>query len=140
MVEPFVDVFRILRQVHRVEGARGLFKGLGPTLIGVVPARAIHFFTYGNLKHALVTHSTTPGKESSWVHLVAGASAGLATATATNPIWLIKTRMQLPNAREQYGVGTGATWRCIKRVVTQEGVRGLYRGLSASYLGNLIYG
>lgn len=27
------------REVHRVEGWRGLFKGLGPNLSGVVPAR-----------------------------------------------------------------------------------------------------
>ena len=72
------------------------------------------------------------------MHLVSAAAAGIATGTATNPIWLVKTRLQLDKSSAQAG-GTQRKYRnavdCVVKTVRVEGVRGLYRGLSASYLG-----
>jgi len=52
-----------------------LFKGLGPTLVGVIPARSINFYTYGNGKQ-IIANMFNDGKESSAVHLGAAAFAG----------------------------------------------------------------
>src|SRR5947207_14890395 len=49
------ETFQILSSIHRVEGWRALFKGLGPNLTGVVPASAIKFYTYGSCKHIIST-------------------------------------------------------------------------------------
>lgn len=125
----FTDVLAILRLVYRLEGKRGLFKGLGANLVGVIPARAINFTAYGNGKALLKEWNN--GVENSWIHLVSAASAGLVTATATNPIWLVKTRMQLPDSQLHYR----SSWHCALKVLREEGLRGLYKGLSASYLG-----
>ncbi len=135
----FQETFQILFSIHRVEGWRALFKGLGPNLTGVVPARAINFYTYGNGKRLIATYANN-GQENTWVHLCAAAIAGMITGTATNPIWLVKTRLQLDKSHAEK---TGSmmnrryrnSWDCVKQVLRQEGVRGLYRGLSASYLG-----
>ncbi|CAG8434207.1 6085_t:CDS:2 [Scutellospora calospora] len=35
----FIDTGKLLTYVYRNEGWRALFKGLGPNLVGVVPAR-----------------------------------------------------------------------------------------------------
>lgn len=135
----FRETFQILGSVHRVEGWRALFKGLGPNLIGVVPARSINFFVVGNGKRIIADYGNH-GEESAWVVLCAAALAGIVTSTVTNPIWLIKTRLQLDkNVVEKTG-GVAKrryknSWDCIKQVVRQEGVRGLYKGMSASYLG-----
>jgi solute carrier family 25 protein 33/36 len=114
-----------------------LFKGLGPNLSGVVPARAINFYTYGNGKR-IIADRFNGGKESALVHLCAAACAGLVTGTATNPIWLVKTRLQLD--KETAGADRKTrqyknSLDCVKQVVRNEGIKGLYRGLSASYLG-----
>lgn len=131
------ETFQILFAIPRVEGWRALFKGLGPNLIGVVPARSINFYCYGNGKK-LISHTFNNGVESAWVHLTAAAAAGIITGTATNPIWLVKTRLQLDKA-EAEGAGKGrryrGAWDCVVKTVRAEGVRGLYRGLTASYLG-----
>ena len=82
------------RDIYREESSRALFKGLGPTLVGVVPARSINFFTYGNGKR-IIADNFNDGRENSWVHLSAAALAGIVTGTATNPIWVVKTRLQL---------------------------------------------
>lgn len=126
----FVETGHILRDIYRDESPRALFKGLGPTLVGVIPARSINFFTYGNGKQ-IIANTFNNGKENSYVHLAAAAVAGVATGTVTNPIWVVKTRLQLRAQHNQRITSTDM----IKLILREEGVRGFYKGLSASYLG-----
>ncbi|KAL2042937.1 hypothetical protein N7G274_003995 [Stereocaulon virgatum] len=135
----FRETFQLLFSIHRVEGWRALFKGLGPNLIGTVPARAINFYAYGNGKR-IISQKFNQGRESAWVHMCAAVNAGVITGTATNPIWLVKTRLQLDkNQAEKTGTPSNRQYKnsvdCVKQTLRAEGVRGLYRGLSASYLG-----
>ena len=136
----FRETIQILNSVYKHEGFRTLFRGLGANLIGVVPARSINFYVYGNGKRVLNNHFNPEGRENVWsVHLAAAAVAGIATGTATNPIWLVKTRLQLDKSSASNDPFRGRqyrnSWDCIKQTVRHEGIRGLYRGLSASYLG-----
>ena len=136
----FNDTVSILGAVYRQEGPRALFKGLGPNLVGVVPARSINFFTYGNSKRLIAEHLNHGNAESAWVHLSAGTLAGVTTSTATNPIWMIKTRLQLDKnmAKESGGIAKRQyknSLDCIKQILRVEGIRGFYKGMSASYLG-----
>lgn len=111
------------------EGIRGLWRGLVPNLIGVAPARAIHFATYSTVKKNL---SQTFGDQS-FVHFISAGTAGFTVITATSPIWLVKTRMQLQtngNANNYKGI-----LDCVQRVFREEGIRGFYKGLVASYVG-----
>ncbi|CDO69698.1 hypothetical protein BN946_scf184851.g86 [Trametes cinnabarina] len=133
----FVETGHIIRDIYREESPRALFKGLGPTLVGVVPARSINFFTYGNGKQILAERFNN-GEENSWIHLSAAILAGIATGTITNPIWVIKTRLQL-DAHRPSGTGPqsmlGGSVSVTKQILREQGIRGLYKGLSASYLG-----
>ena len=143
------------RDIYKYEGLSALFKGLGPTLAGVIPARSINFFVYGNGKQ-IIANKFNDGKENSIVHLTAAATAGefislciqrnlnvrhvgIATSTATNPIWVVKTRLQLQNEQSPPSLSSTSrlakSYECTKRIIRHEGIRGLYRGLSASYLG-----
>ncbi|OAA60081.1 mitochondrial carrier protein RIM2 [Cordyceps fumosorosea ARSEF 2679] len=133
------DTLNILRTVQRTEGTKALFKGLGPNLVGVVPARAINFYVYGNGKRILAERLNN-GQEAPWVHMLAAGAAGIATSTATNPIWMIKTRMQLDkNVSQRSGAEVRRQYRnsydCVRQILRDEGVRGMYKGMSASYLG-----
>ncbi|KAI0726349.1 mitochondrial carrier [Fomitopsis betulina] len=127
----FVETGHIIRDIYREESVRALFRGLGPTLVGVIPARSINFFTYGNGKHIIASRFNN-GEENSWVHLSAAACAGIATGTATNPIWVVKTRLQL---EQEAGKLHGGSLATVKQILREEGIRGFYKGLSASYLG-----
>ncbi|KAF5379527.1 hypothetical protein D9615_006561 [Tricholomella constricta] len=133
----FVETGHILRDIYREESPRALFKGLGPTLVGVIPARSINFYTYGNGKHIIADYFND-GHENTYVHLTAAAIAGIVTGTATNPIWVVKTRLQLSASQHADSSGQrvlGSSWHTIKEIMKHEGIRGFYKGLSASYLG-----
>lgn len=56
---------------------------------------------------------------------------GLLTSTFTNPIWVVKTRLQISN-KETYK----NSFDCLKTIMRVEGMSGLFRGISASYIGN----
>lgn len=43
------------RYIVNTEGARALFKGLGPNIVGVAPSRAIYFCAYSQTKASLST-------------------------------------------------------------------------------------
>ncbi|KAG7192300.1 Pyrimidine nucleotide transporter, mitochondrial [Scheffersomyces spartinae] len=129
----FAETGSVIKELYTLEGPRALFKGLGPNLVGVIPARSINFFTYGTTKE-LVSRNFNNGQEATWIHLVSGLNAGFVTSTATNPIWLIKTRLQLDKSKGKHYKNS---WDCLKYVVRNEGFFSLYKGLSASYLGGI---
>lgn len=109
------SVFQCLRHIVQSEGPRALFKGLAPNLIGVAPSRwvtvcdfgctsliwsllsdtsAIYFCTYSQVKTFCNTnHRMTP--DTPYVHMISAGAAGFVSSTITNPVWFVKTRMQL---------------------------------------------
>lgn len=133
-IQHFTETFSVIRGLYINEGPRALFKGLGPNLVGVIPARSINFFTYGASKDIIANHFFNGDDQNTLVHLLAGINAGFVTSTATNPIWLIKTRLQLDKTKGRHYKNS---WDCFKHVLKNEGIKGLYKGLSASYLGGV---
>ncbi|XP_055454243.1 solute carrier family 25 member 36 isoform X1 [Psammomys obesus] len=119
-----------LKVILEKEGPRSLFRGLGPNLVGVAPSRAIYFAAYSNCKEKL---NGVFDPDSTQVHMVSAAMAGFTAITATNPIWLIKTRLQL-DARNRGEKRMGA-FECVRKVYQTDGLKGFYRGMSASYAG-----
>lgn len=74
---------------------------------------------------------------SSWVdHFIAGAMAGYSTSFITCPLDVVKTRLQsqLPNTIMGQYQGTLPT---LRRIWREEGLRGLYRGLTPTLIGYL---
>lgn len=126
--ERFV-ILRHLKQIVATEGTRALFKGLGPNLIGVAPSRAIYFCTYSTVKDACNLHFET--SDTPLVHMSAAASAGFVSCTLTNPVWFIKTRLQL----DQRALNTTRTFKYVVDLYREVGFVGLYKGITASYFG-----
>jgi solute carrier family 25, member 33/36 len=69
--------------------------------------------------------------DSPFSHILSASSAGFVSSTATNPIWFIKTRLQL----DHDSTGKTRVSDCIKRIYQQNGIRGFYKGITASYFG-----
>jgi solute carrier family 25 protein 33/36 len=75
--------------------------------------------------------------------------AGVITVTVVNPIWVIKTRLQLQGLPSvQAGLEAGGaraaapgavvyrgSWHALTQILREEGVRGLYKGLIPSIWG-----
>lgn len=122
-----------LKSIYVNEGVTAMWRGMGPTIVGVMPSRAIYFSTYSKSKQLLA--ALNGGQENSLIHLASALTAGIVTSTATNPVWLVKTRMQLQSSSKSANPIYRNSFHCLQVVAKTEGLRGLYKGLTASYLG-----
>lgn len=57
--------------------------------------RAIYFCAYAKAKDVYSHYPLLTGGHSSMVHLLSASTAGFIGCSITNPIWFIKTRLQL---------------------------------------------
>lgn len=123
------------------DGVRGFYRGMRPTLVGIIPARSAYFYAYQQCKRKLakwaVPHPSglLLAEGSVANSIVSGLFAGVAANTLTNPIWMVKTRMQIladgkagQRVYKSYG-------EVISTIAKEEGIGGFYKGICASYWG-----
>ncbi|KAL3092815.1 hypothetical protein niasHS_005239 [Heterodera schachtii] len=122
-------IFRSFHSVWREGRLRALFKGFGPTLASMAPANAVFFGCYSSMKRFLNDHPEWVQSNSHSVHMLSAASAVFVTATALNPILLVKTRLQLSPVRVR-------AFECARRILREEGILTFWRGVTGSYLGS----
>ncbi|CAN0313271.1 unnamed protein product [Lampetra fluviatilis] len=124
----------------RGEGLRGFYRGLSPTLAAVFPYAGLQFgfynvFTRAASSLAARTQRRTGGLQT----LVCGAAAGVLSKTLTYPCDLVKKRLQVmgfEQARRHFGEvrAYAGACDCVRRVLREEGLPGLYKGLVPSAL------
>ncbi|MEM7256186.1 MAG: MC/SLC25 family protein, partial [Pseudomonadota bacterium] len=81
---------RVAKAILQTDGLGGFFRGLPPTLIGIIPSRSAYFYAYQQCKQALspwLKEGSPPNA------LLSGIAAGITGNTLTNPIWMVRTRM-----------------------------------------------
>ncbi|OZJ01978.1 hypothetical protein BZG36_04897 [Bifiguratus adelaidae] len=121
-----------LSRIWREEGIRGLYRGLGPTIMGYLPTWAIYFTAYDYCKEALAARLDRHGTD--WVvHILAAMTAGATSTTLTNPLWVIKTRFMTQNQSTAYHYRNTA--HAIATIARTEGIAGFYKGLGPSLIG-----
>ena len=111
--------------MYRTEGVASLFKGLGPTLVGVAPYAALNFATYDLLKKQ---YYSAGGAQSGTSNLVLGGFAGTFAATLCYPLDTVRRRMQMR------GKVYDNMFDALRTIGRTEGVRGFYRGWVANTL------
>jgi len=136
--KPFKETGVVMRDVYQRDGPRALFKGLGPNLLGIIPLRAIHFGVYGYGKQKLI--AMNGGVEKPWIHMLSSFCAGFCSTTVTNPLWMVKTRMQLESKKytatgEALPLKYKNAFQTTKTIYKEEGLRAFSKGLAASYIG-----
>ncbi|OJJ44899.1 hypothetical protein ASPZODRAFT_134315 [Penicilliopsis zonata CBS 506.65] len=122
-----IDCFR---KVIRNEGFLGLYSGVLPQLIGVAPEKAIKL-TVNDLVRG---HFTNKENGKIWYpyEILAGGTAGGCQVIFTNPLEIVKIRLQVQG--EIAKTLDGAPRRSALWIVKNLGLVGLYKGASACLL------
>lgn len=116
-----------LRSLIGAEGARGLFRGLGPLICRDVPFNALFYGTYESLCTAFMRMRGVEAKEelgSGWI-FCSGGLAGCLGWSLVLPFDVVKTRLQS-------GESNSPLLLLMRQIVAAEGVRGLFRGWTAA--------
>lgn len=149
----FGGSLRLVRRIVRNEGTVSAFyRGLTPNLVGNSLSWALYFVCYDRIKHGIRSYrgvengglsyydffiaSGTAGRPSSLISAFRHSlrsDTGILTAVATNPIWVIKTRM-LSTSSSHPGAYTSIL-NGTRQLYQSEGLLGFYRGLVPSLFG-----
>ncbi|KAI0474522.1 mitochondrial carrier domain-containing protein [Xylaria cf. heliscus] len=112
-------------------GMAALYRGIIPTVAGVAPYVGLNFMTYEFVRN----HLTPEGDQnpSAARKLLAGAISGAVAQTCTYPFDVLRRRFQI-NTMTGMGYQYKSIGDAIRVIVTQEGIRGLYKGLVPNLL------
>ncbi|CAN0838693.1 Adenine nucleotide transporter BT1, chloroplastic/mitochondrial [Linum grandiflorum] len=119
-----------LVKIVREEGPGELYRGLTPSLIGVVPYAAANYWAYDTLRKA---YKKAFKKEEigNVMTLLIGSAAGAISSTATFPLEVARKQMQ---AGALNGGQYTSMLHALTGILEKEGLGGLYRGLGPSCL------
>ncbi|KAI9930115.1 hypothetical protein ASPWEDRAFT_23840 [Aspergillus wentii DTO 134E9] len=117
------------KKVIRNEGFLGLYSGVIPQLIGVAPEKAIKL-TVNDLVRGYFTKEN--GKIWYGHEVIAGGTAGACQVVFTNPLEIVKIRLQVQG--EIAKTVEGAPRRSALWIIKNLGLMGLYKGASACLL------
>ncbi|KAI1454499.1 mitochondrial carrier [Annulohypoxylon moriforme] len=142
------------RVIWKEEGLRGMYRGLGPIILGYLPTWAVWFTVYNKSKVFMAEKKLQKNQFfiNFWSSIVAGASSTI----VTNPIWVIKTRLMSQSAtgyNRQMSMfprsGNTPTSRptidspwhyrstldAARKMYSSEGILSFYSGLTPALLG-----
>ncbi|KAI0840131.1 mitochondrial carrier [Hypoxylon sp. FL0890] len=122
-----IDCFK---KVIANEGVGGLYSGVLPQLVGVAPEKAIKL-TVNDFVRGFFTDPKT-GQIKWEYEVLAGGSAGACQVVFTNPLEIVKIRLQVQG--EVAKATEGAQKRSAMWIVKNLGLAGLYKGASACLL------
>ncbi|XP_031260749.1 folate transporter 1, chloroplastic isoform X2 [Pistacia vera] len=112
--------------IARLEGLRGLYAGFSPAVLGSTLSWGLYFFFYGRAKQRYSKNGEE--KLSPGLHVASAAEAGALVCLCTNPVWLVKTRLQLQTPLHQTRPYSGL-YDALRTIMTEEGWTALYKGI-----------
>eukprot|EP01133_Synstelium_polycarpum_P006683 gene6683-7770_t len=130
-------ILELFKKTYAADGVRGIYRGIEPTIIGILPYAGISFSTFETLKAAAPHYARKEdGTLEGTYKLFAGGVAGGFAQTVSYPFDVVRRRMQT------HGYGDGrveidlkhSSFRSIYRILRYEGITSLYKGLSINYI------
>ncbi|KAL9049379.1 MAG: hypothetical protein Q9206_005552 [Seirophora lacunosa] len=123
--------------IWKEEGVRGMYRGLGPMLLGYVPTWAVYLTVYNKAQTFFRT------KTDNWflANVYASLGAGACSTMATNPIWVIKTRLMAQSNATTSIHHSRPPWHyrgtidAARKMYRAEGLLSFYSGLTPALFG-----
>lgn len=134
----YQSLFGAFRTIVKEESVFGLFQGLVPAAIASTVSWGGYFYFYEHSKKrklGKVDQQASDSQRLSTVdHLLSGVEAGSIMVFLTNPLWLIKTRLQTQNApgscvKAHPKTRYNGLIDAIQKISIEEGFMGFYRGV-----------
>lgn len=134
---PSEGMLNNIKEIYLTRGARGFLQGTMPTLIRQVGNSTVRFTVYSMLKQLMSSN----GDFNEYMGVALGITTSIAVVGVTQPIDVIKTRMQSKNAWKYYRNSVN----CCYRMFIEEGAVSLWKGavprlFKVSLSGGLSFG
>ena len=113
-------------QVWVREGPRAFYRGIGPSLVGILPYAGVDIAVFEMLKDKLVEASG--GRPPPAAILAAGMVSSSIAQAFSYPLALCRTRLQA-QGRGGVPLKYSSALDVLRQALAREGVRGLYKGI-----------
>ena len=139
--------FDCFQKVLRLEGFQGLYRGLLPPLLAAGPEKFVKF-TVNDLLRGVLSNKED-GLSFQWLtEIVSGGCAGACQLLVTNPLEIVKIRMQMQGETARifqekgFNVpkGLGLHRMSFSQIVADLGASGLYKGAAACLMRDIPFG
>lgn len=120
-----IGISSVCRDVYTRHGISGFYRGLLPTALMVAPEKAIKLGVNDYLRDVFCNFDRT--KETIPQQVTAGALTGIVQVAVTNPMEIIKIRLQMSNGLTPF------------MAVRELGFRGLYTGSAVTMMRDVPY-
>ncbi|KAK7082651.1 hypothetical protein SK128_008298 [Halocaridina rubra] len=131
--DTYSSLIQVFVKIWKNEGPLTLYRGLTPTLLGVIPYAGTSFGIYETLKHYYSSYSHRD-KPNPLERMMFGAVAGLVGQSSSYPLDIVRRRMQTANVTGN-GNSYKTIWGTLTKVYREEGLcHGLYKGLSMNWI------
>ncbi|KAK7930213.1 hypothetical protein WMY93_006608 [Mugilogobius chulae] len=128
----FTGIADCAKQMLLKEGVYAFYKGYVPNLLAIVPYAGIDLAVYETLKFTWLNRNSGVVDPGVMVLVGCGAVSSTCGQLASYPLALIRTRMQAQTLLK--GSPKVSMLALLRNIVKQEGVTGLYRGISPNLL------
>ncbi|CAH9105709.1 unnamed protein product [Cuscuta europaea] len=122
--------------IARLEGLRGLYAGFYPAVLGSTISWSLYFYFYSKAKQRYMKDRKEP---SPGLHLASASEAGALVCFCTNPLWLVKTRLQLQTPQHHIRPYSGFHDALIT-IMKEEGWKALYKGIGPGLFLQVTHG
>ena len=120
-----VDVYR---KTLASDGIAGLYRGFGPSVLGIVVYRGLYFGMYDSIKPVLLTGSLEGNFLASFA---LGWCVTTGAGIASYPLDTVRRRMMMTSGE---AVKYNGSFDAFKQIVAKEGVKSLFKGAGANIL------
>ncbi|RCK65026.1 ADP,ATP carrier protein 2 [Candida viswanathii] len=120
-----VDVYK---KTLASDGIAGLYRGFGPSVIGIIVYRGLYFGLYDSLKPVVLVG---PLEGSFLASFLLGWVVTTGASTASYPLDTVRRRMMMTSGQ---AVKYDGALDCFRKVVAAEGVGSLFKGCGANIL------
>ncbi|KAI8968013.1 mitochondrial carrier domain-containing protein [Mycotypha africana] len=126
--------------IYQNEGMRGFYRGLGSSIVQIMPYMGLMFFSYESLcsmAGALQEKNIMSNDHKRVTDMLCGSIAGIVSKTGVFPIDVVRKRLQVQGPHlSEYAVSSipnyahqKSIFRCLNKIVQTEGFLGLYKGI-----------
>jgi solute carrier family 25 protein 16 len=127
---PYKGIKDVCTSVFQEGGIRCLYRGVCPTLYGILPYAGLKFFVYETLKANLSAEAEPPLS----AKLACGAVAGVVGQTVTYPLDVVRRQMQVQSENALVGAQYKGTLDGLICIAQRQGWKQLFAGLGINYL------
>lgn len=125
----FTGIYDVMKTVYKHDGIQGLYKGMGPGIIGIFLYRGLYFGVYDSGKTLFLRKNANAFEKFLFAQFCVLLSEGVSYPTDT-----VKRKLMLQAGRDE--VKYKGALDCAKQIWNAEGISGFWRG----YLSNIVRG